>query len=111
MDIVYTDIWNDFQFRPPSYLDRHFEPHKFDLVKWVYREEPVEVIDLRTGEKRMSDKYCFSVASLNWDRKEGWFNFKSVGTRYLEHRIDGLEEWILEFCEMMEKELSDEYDE
>lgn len=105
---VYTDIWNDFQFRAPSYLDGHFEKHKFDLVKWV-NTEPVEVTDLETGEKIMSDRYCFSVGSLNWDAKEGWFNFESVGTRYLDYRIDGLEEWILEFCEMMEKKLSEDY--
>ena len=30
---VYTDEWNGFQFRAPAYLDGHFEPHKFDLVR------------------------------------------------------------------------------
>lgn len=107
MDRVYTDIWNGFQFRQPTYFDGHFEPYKFDLVKWE-EHEPYEVIDWYTGEKKMSTKNCFSIGQLIWDAKEEWFDFESVGTRYLEHRIDGLEEWILEFCEMMEKELSED---
>jgi hypothetical protein len=56
----------------------------------------------------MSDRYCFSIGQLSWDKEEGWFDFESVGTRYLEYRIDGLEEWILEFCEVMEKELTED---
>lgn len=106
---VYTDIWNNFQFRAPCYLDGHFEPYKYDLVRWVNRDIPTEVTDLTTGKKVMSDKYCYSIAQLTWNKKEGWFDFESVGTRYLEDRIDGLEEWILEFCEMMGKELSEDY--
>lgn len=104
---VYTDIWNDFQFRQLIYLDGNFDKYKFDLVKWIHRDIPTAVTDLKTGEKYMSDRYCFSVGTLIWDAKEGWFDFKSVGTRYLEYRIDGLEEWILDFCEMMSKELKD----
>lgn len=105
---VYTDIWNDFQFRQPCYLDGHFEKYKFDLVKWVNRN-PIEVTDLKTGERTtMPGSYCFSIGQLTWDRSEGWFDFESVGTRYLEYRIDGLEKWILEFCDMMEKELSED---
>lgn len=108
---VYTDIWNDFQFRQPCYLDGHFEKYKFDLVRWCTRPEPVEVFNLNTVKKQMSDKYCFSVGQLVWREKDGWFDFKSVGTRYLEYRIDGLEEFILDFCDEMKKELSDdEYD-
>ena len=109
MTRVYTDEWNGFQFRSPSYLDGHFEPHKFDLVKWVDCE-PHEVTDLYTGKKRISTRYCFSIAALIWDTKEPGFDFESVGLRYLEYRIDGLENFILDFCEMMEKELRDEED-
>ena len=38
------------------------------------------------------------------DRKDGYFEFRSCGTRYLEHREDGLEEWLLKWCEMKEVE-------
>ena len=104
MTRVYTDIWNDFQFRAPTYIDGHFEPHKFNLVKWV-NHEPHEVIDFYSNEKVMSDRHCFSVAMLIWDKKEPGWKFESCGLRYLEHRIDGLEEFIMDFCEMMEEQL------
>ena len=99
---VYTDIWNNFQFRAPTYLDGHFEPHKFDLVKWV-EHEPYEVTDFYTGKKVMQTRHCYSVGTLIWD-DDSW-EFESCGLRYLEERVDGLEEFILDFCDMMEKEL------
>lgn len=101
---VYTDEWNGFQFRAPTYLDGHFEPHEFDLVKWVDCE-PYKAIDLYTGKNKISTRYCFTIGTLTWDKKECGFDFESCGLRYLEHRIDGLEKFILDFCEMMEKEL------
>ena len=104
---VYTDIWNGFQFRAPTYLDGHFESHTFDLVKWV-EHEPYEVTDFYTGEKFMQTRHCYSVGTLVWDERESGWEFESVGRRYLEERIDGLEEFILDFCEMMEKELLEE---
>ena len=35
---------------------------------------------------------------------ELWFDFESVGTRYLEDRIDGLEKWIIQFRKRIYKE-------
>lgn len=101
---VYTDEWNGFQFRAPTYLDGHFEPYKFDLVKWE-NHEPREVFDLYTGKRRMSDKNCFTVATLTWNTEDHYFDFASCGLRYLEYHIDGLEKFILDFCETMEKQL------
>lgn len=104
---VYTDEWNGFQFRQPTYLDGHFEPHEFDLVKWE-EHEPYEVTDYITGKKRMSTRNCFTIGTLIWDEKECDFSFESCGLRYLKHRVDGLEKFILDFCEMMEEELDKE---
>lgn len=104
MTRVYTDIWNGFQIRQPIYLDGHFEPYKFDLVKWE-EHELYEVVDWYTGKKKMSDKSCFTIATLTWNEKECGFSFESCGLRYLEHRIDGLEKFILDFCEIMEQQL------
>ena len=101
---IYTGEWNGFQFRSPTYLDGHFEPYEFDLVKWK-ECEPEEVIDFITGEKKIQTRYCYSVGKLIWDKNEQAFTFESVGLRYLTDRVDGLEEWILKFCEEMEKEL------
>lgn len=101
---VYTDEWNGFQFRSPTYLDGHFEPHKFDLIKWQ-DHEPIEVINWHTGEKRMNTRSCFVVGTLIWDEKEPCFDFHSCGLRYLEYRIDGLEKFILDFCDTMRDQL------
>lgn len=101
---IYTDIWNEFQFRAPVYLDGHYDPYKFDLVKYE-EHEPYEVIDFYTGEKIMVTKTCFTIGTLIWDNKEGGFEFESCGLRYLKYRIDGLEKFILDFCNMMKKEL------
>ena len=108
MTRVYTDIWNGFQFRAPTYLDGHFEPYKFNLVKWE-DHEPYEVLDLETGKKKISSRHCFVIATLTWDRSEYTFDFESCGLRYLEHRIDGLEEFILEFCDSMYEQLGGGY--
>lgn len=104
MTRVYTDIWNGFQFRAPTYLNGHFEPYQFDLVKWE-NHKPYEATDWYTGEKKMSTRSCFSVGLLTWSPKGHYFDFKSCGLRYLEHRVDGLEKFILDFCETMEMQL------
>ncbi len=102
---VYTDEWNGFQFRAPTYLDGHFEPYRFDLVKWQ-EHNPYEAIDWYTGERKMYKRGCFSIGTLIWDKKECGFDFQSCGLRYLEHRIDGLEQFILDFCKTMEMQLT-----
>lgn len=104
MTRIYTDEWNDFQFRAPVYLDGHFEPYKFDLVKWNDCD-PYEVVDSVTGKKKTITRYCFSVGTLIWDEKEKYFWFKSCWLRYFKEHINGLDEFILDFCETMEKQL------
>jgi len=100
----YTSRWNDFQFRSPVYMDGRIEPYKFDLVKWEHYE-PIEVKDLLTGEKKMSDESCFVVGTLIWNPKEEDFEFESCGLRFLEYYIDGLNKWITAFAEMKRIEL------
>jgi hypothetical protein len=105
MQKQYTEIWNDFQIVSPTYLDEHLEPYEFDLVKWQYHD-PIEVLDLKTGKKKLSSKHCFTVGTLVWDPKEAGFSFKSCGLRYLRHRKEGLEDFILTFCKDTESKLS-----
>ena len=87
MTKVYTDRWNGFQFQAPVYLDGHHNPYQFSLVKW---------------------KTCEPFEALIWDPKEEAFDFESCGLRYLEHRIDGLEKFIINFALMIEEEFLDE---
>lgn len=87
--------FKNFEIRQCTFLGNPPTPdyHKwnFDLVKWDKHEES-------------DTEYCFSVGRLEWDRKEPGFEFRSIGTRYLEERVDGLEEWLLKWCEMKEVE-------
>ena len=104
---TYGEEWNGFQFRSPAYLDGPFEPYEFDLVPWETCE-PTEVPAFKTGNQKIQTRYCYSIGGLIWNKKECAFTFESVGLRYLQHRVDGLEDYILKFCEEMKKELDEE---
>lgn len=98
--------FKDFEIRDITYLGDPPKdiPIEFDLVKWQ-KYEPYEVTDWQTGEKKLNTKYCFSIARLWWNDHEPCFEFESVGLRYLEYREDGLEEWLLKWCELKECEI------
>ena len=104
---IYSEEWRGFQFRAPLYLDGHFEPFEFDLIKW-FDCEPHEVVNLASGKKEMLSRYNISIGKLTWNPKEPQFEFQSVGLRYFEHRTDGLEDFILDFCNKMEQFLQKE---
>ena len=90
--------WDDYSIGDVNYLDGHHNPDMYAIEKWVDCE-PHEAIDGRTGKKVIVERYCFSIGNLEWDNHEKWFEFSSVGMRYLEERKDGLEEFILKFVE------------
>lgn len=93
--------FKDFEIRPTIYLDGHTEPNKFDVVKW-YDHKPMEVIDWKTGEKKTSTRSCYSIATIWWNEKEPGWEFKSVGTRFIDDYVDGLCEYIKKFLELLE---------
>ena len=95
----YTEIWNDFQITSPTFLDGHLEPEQYSIIKWQDYDPPFEAIDWETGEKKMVSRSSFVIGDLVWDDDEWGFKFQSCGMRYFEHRIDGLEEWIMKFCD------------
>lgn len=72
----------------------------FDLVKW----------DTTTFDG-VKKNYCYSIGRLEWNRKESCFEFRSIGTRYLEYREEGLEKWLLKWCQLKEIEYRYEYEE
>jgi hypothetical protein len=86
--------FKNFEIRQCTFLGDPPTPdyHKwnFDLVKWE--------------KDHIGKDYCFSIGRLKYDRKEPGFDFRSIGTRYLEYREDGLEEWLLKWCELKEIE-------
>ena len=93
--------FKDFEIRPVKSLDGVIDPKRFELVKW-YDHNPVPVTDGRTGEKKMSTRSCFVVAWLEYDNKDGFWDFKSVGLRLVENWVDGLDQFIIKWCEMAE---------
>lgn len=79
--------FKQFEIRKPTLLGNppteDYYKYNFDIVKWSD-----------------DNSHCWSIGYLRWNKKDDCFEFKSVGTRYLEDREDGLEEWLLKWCEL-----------
>lgn len=91
--------FKDFEIRPMTFVSNHKDPKKLEVVKWC-KCDPREVIDGLTGEKKISDTYCFSVAFIEWNEKEPCWEFRSVGPRFLEYYEEGLCEFIYKWTEL-----------
>ena len=103
----YTERVDGIQIRDVIYLGKPPEdaPPRFDVVKWV-QTEPFKAININTGEWEMHTEYCYTIARLEWDRREGEFNLISYGLRWLKEKLsDAVIEMVLRFCEEKWKEL------
>lgn len=87
--------FKDFEIRPVKSLDGVIDPKRFELVKWYDHEPYVH------GEST-STRSCFVVAWLEWNDKEPCFELVSVGLRLVENWVDGLDKFIVKWCEMAE---------
>ena len=87
--------FKDFEIRPVRSLDGVIDTKRFELVKWYDHEPYVH------GEST-STRSCFVVAWLEWNDKEPCFELKSVGLRLVENWVDGLDQFIIKWCEMAE---------
>ena len=92
--------FKDFEIRPTCFLDGHTDQKKWDVVKWYKTDKPVKVTDAKTGKEKTQDSFCYSVAQIWWNEKEPCWEFKSVGTRFLEDYEEGLCEFILKWLEL-----------
>ena len=93
----YTPRWNNFQIRDVVYIDGHINPNKFDIVKWS-THEPIEVRDMETGLKKISTESCYTVATLDYFPVSNSFELHSCGMRFLDNYVEGLCEWINNWC-------------
>ena len=93
--------FKDFEIRPVKSLDGVIDINRFELVKW-YDHEPMPVTNMRTGEKMISPRSCFVVAWLERNDKDMGFELTSVGLRLVENWVDGLDQFIVKWCEMAE---------
>lgn len=87
--------FKDFEIGPVKSLDGVIDPKRFELVKWYDHEPYIH------GEST-STRSCFVVAWLEWNDKEPCFELKSVGLRLVENWVDGLDQFIIKWCEMAE---------
>ena len=83
--------FKQFEIRKPTFLGspptEDYYEYNFDIVKWAD-----------------DNSHCWSIGSLKWNDREPCFEFESCGLRYLKFREDGLEEWLLKWCELKEIE-------
>lgn len=77
--------FKDFEIRP--YCDTNTKSHTFELVKY-YQYQGREV--------------CYVVAWIDWNKREPCWEFRSVGTRFIDDYEDGLCEYIKKFLELVD---------
>ena len=87
--------FKDFEIRPVKSLDGVIDTKRFELVKWYDHEPYIH------GEST-STSSCFVVAWLERNDKELGFELTSVGLRLVENWVDGLDQFIIKWCEMAE---------
>lgn len=87
--------FKDFEIRPVKSPDGVIDTKRFELVKWYDHEPYIH------GEST-STRSCFVVAWLEWNDKEPCFELKSVGLRLVKDWVDGLDQFIIKWCEMAE---------
>ena len=87
--------FKDFEIRPVKSLDGVIDPKRFELVKWYDHEPYIH------GEST-STRSCFVVAWLELNDKELGVELTSVGLRLVENWADGLDQFIIKWCEMAE---------
>lgn len=87
--------FKDFEIRPVKSLDGVIDHKRFELVKWCDHKPHVYV-------ESTSTRSCFVVAWLEWNDKEPCFELTSVGLRLVENWADGLDKFIIKWCEMAE---------
>ena len=85
--------FKDFEIRPCKSLDGVIDPKRFEVVKW-YDHEPY------IHGPSTSTRSCYTVAWLEWNDKELCFELASVGLRLVENWADGLDQFIIKWCEL-----------
>lgn len=87
--------FKQFEIRQCTFIGDPPTPdyHKwnFDLVKW-------------NEWSNSGNESYFVIGTLRYNRRESCFQFESCGLRYLANREDGLEEWLMKWCELKELE-------
>ena len=105
--MIYTDIVDGYQIRDVTYigLPPKDTPPRYDIVKHVDCE-PFEAIDGETGKRQTYTHFVYSVGEVVWNAHEDDWDFRSVGTRWLEAKpSEAVVDMVLKFCEEKSKEI------
>ena len=81
--------FGDFQLRVCG--EHNGKRHKMELIKW---------------HKDTAGEWCYVVAFVDWNPKEPCWEFRSVGTRFIDDYENGLCEYIKRILKGIE-ELAD----
>ena len=85
--------FKDVEIRPCKDVNGVINPKRFKIVKW-YDHEPY------IHGTSTSTRSCYTVAWLEYDNKDGFWDLRSVGLRLVEDWTDGLDQFIIRWCEM-----------
>lgn len=86
--------FKDFEIRPCKDANGVIDPKRFELVKW-YDHEPY------IHGPSTSTRSCYTVAWLKYDNKDGFWDLQSVSLRLVENWVDGLDKFIIKWCDLM----------
>lgn len=86
--------FKDFEIRPVKSLNGVIDPKRFELVKWYDHEPYIHGTSTSTHS-------CYTVAWLEYNNKDGFWNLRSVGPRLMEDWVDGLDKFIIKWCDLM----------
>ena len=111
--MFYTERVDGFQITDVTYigLPPPNTPPTFSIVKWFRHEPPLTGVtvykDGQVLKNQTIDETSYVVAELVWNRHEHDFDFRSIGTRWLEENpTEDVVKMILDFAKKKDKELS-----
>ena len=110
-EVIFPPRTDGIEIRWPTYLDPNHDPtkeRKFDIVKWE-SHSPRLVFDARQCKHVPAKESCYSIATLEWNEKDKWFDTTTVGTRLLETELtpaarEMLSQFITQMAERFAKE-------
>lgn len=110
-EVIFPPRTDGIEIRWPTYLDPNRDltkERKFDIVKWEYHS-PRLVFDIRQNKHVPVTESCYSIATLEWNEKDKWFDTTTCGTRLLETELTPvargmLSQFITQMAERFAKE-------
>ena len=85
-------------------LDIKFKDYTIGKPCYLGNKEP-SPWEFTVCKKNKNDNTHFVIADFYYNFKEPCWEFKSVGTRYLEYYSEGLNEWLLKVMDLLKHQL------